>query len=189
MKELTDLEISTLRQEVLQTTNQALEFTKFSVTTTAAFVGAGLALNDAMSSYIVLMPLAILAACYLLIVARRCSIRRINTYLRAFSGSEFRWEHRLWEMRQRPDSSRFSVARTQFWIFAISGAACCCIAVLVALSREISVAMSVFCFVLWVVGCIWEWRRLPLLGGTEDERIFRAWLGIRAKEEVAAGDS
>jgi hypothetical protein len=95
-KELSEVEISSLRDEIAADARQCLDLTKYAVAFTTALIGAALTTN---SFLIALLPILVLLAARAEIINKKGNTLRIATYLTIFGRSKMRYEYRLWLLR------------------------------------------------------------------------------------------
>lgn len=174
---ISDIEVSSLRAELVRYSDQILDLVKFAVTATSALVGFGLSRGDYTAGYIALVPLLILAPSLSLVMNRRQNIVRIATYLRAFGGHKFAYESRLWRLRQRRDIHWVNYQFTILGVFIIIGFVCITMSFLFLLAEGLLLLIPGLVGLVWLGFSVAQWRmsRHILLGGGLDGVLFNAW--------------
>jgi hypothetical protein len=147
------------------------------VTATSALIGFGLSTPSPTAGYIVLVPLFILAPSVSIMMNRRQNIVRIASYLRAFAKEEFRYESRLWQLRQRRDIPWISYHLSTLQMFIIMGFVCIALSFLLLVKQGLALLLPSAVGLIWIVFSIAQWRmsRRILMGGGLDAILFNAW--------------
>jgi hypothetical protein len=181
---LSDTEISSLRAELVRYSDQVLDLIKFAVTATSALIGFGLSRVDYTAGYIVLVPLLILAPSLSLAMNRRQNIVRIATYLRAFAGDEFKYESRLWQLRQHRDIPWTNYPYSTLQMFVIPGFVCIALSFLLLLGEGLLLLVPGLAGVVWIGFSMAQWRMSPriLIEGGLEGILFNAWGQIVGEE-------
>lgn len=177
---LSEVEVTSLRSELVNHSNQILNVTKIAVTAATAIIGFGLTRPTPQSAIIALLPLLILWPSFTIIRNRRMNILRIATYLRAFSGEVFQYETRLRKLRKRKEQVRWpsfhlSIART----FLVLGYVSVAVSTLVLIidKQWCYLIVPVFGCCLWTVFTAKVKKSDPdiLMGSKADDEMFEAW--------------
>lgn len=175
---LSAIEISSLRSEIVNYSGQVLDLVKFAVTASCALIGFGLSRGDHTAGYILLVPLLILAPSQSLVMNRRQGIVRIAAYLRAFAGEEFKYESRLWQIRQRHDIPWVSYQFSIFQVFVTTGFVCIALSFFFLIEKGLLMIIPFLAGLLWLLFSIAHWRKSRRIksGGDLDGILFDAWL-------------
>ena len=179
--ELSEIEVNSLRSELIQYISQILEITQVCVTASIAIIGFGLSRPSHQACLIALLPLLILWPSFTLVLNRRKNVMRVGTYLRAFGGTIFQYEKILRNLRKQEEMTKWpSFHRSIAKIFIILGFISIFVSsflmILEQLWRYLFVAGIALLFWIGFTYFIKKSESAILMGGQEDDKIYDLWL-------------